>query len=35
MILEVDAAQLEWRVAAELSRDAVMIAEICNGMYLS
>lgn len=32
MILEVDAAQLEWRVAAELSRDAVMIEEICNGV---
>jgi DNA polymerase I-like protein with 3'-5' exonuclease and polymerase domains len=32
MILDSDMAQLEWRTAAELSRDRVMIDEILNGV---
>jgi DNA polymerase I-like protein with 3'-5' exonuclease and polymerase domains len=32
MILDIDASQLEWRVAAELSQDTVMIQEIIDGI---
>lgn len=32
MIVSIDASQLEWRVAALLSQDATMIAEITEGV---
>ena len=32
MLLEVDEAALEWKVAAELSRDKTMVADIQNGV---
>ena len=32
MLMDADAAQLEWRVAAELSQDPIMMLEIINGI---
>jgi len=32
MIVSIDVSQLEWRVAALLSQDATMIAEITEGV---
>jgi DNA polymerase-1 len=32
MIMDADAAQLEWRVAAQLSQDPIMIQEIIDGV---
>lgn len=32
MIIDADLSSLEYKVAAQLSGDPVMIAEICNGL---